>query len=219
MAVFVRDTFTDADGTLLQSHTGETGATWSKYPGYTTDATITTNRVRGNGATDSEVYYASAVPVIADYDVEAVLKVVSLLAGDIPTFFARADHTVAAGNDTYYYVHYDHDNTRWVVAKGVAGVFTDLGTFSQTFLAGETATARLELRGSSLKLYIDGTLRISVTDSAITSAGRVAVGLYKSDATSGYHWDSITATDHIVIRPKHRTLPRAPAEPVFDYTW
>ena len=39
----VLDTFTDTDGTLLASHTGETGATWTAYRN-----AGTTNGVYGN---------------------------------------------------------------------------------------------------------------------------------------------------------------------------
>jgi hypothetical protein len=219
MSQFVHDTFTDADGTLLTSHTGETGATWARYPGYTTDATITSNRVRGNGAADAEVHYASGVPASADYDVEAVVKVVSLLAGDIPQFMARADHTVSAGSDTFYFVRYFNDGAEWFLGKAVGGAFTDLGSYSQSYSASDSTTARLELRGSSLSLLIDGTARISVTDAAISAAGRVALAPYHSDAATGYHFDSITAHDHIVIGRRRQTLAPALAEPVFDFTW
>jgi hypothetical protein len=219
MGRFLHDTFTDADGTLLQNHTGEIGASWTKYPGYANDAVITSNRLRGNGAADSEFYYASGLPPAADYDVEVTFKVVTLLAGDSPTFMARADTGVAPGNDTYYYVQYQHDTGNWVLGKAVAGTFSELGTFSQSYSAGDAPVAQLELRGSTLRLFLDGTLRISASDAALGAPGRVGVSLYNSDGTAGYHIEAITATDHSMVRP--RRLPPQPAVsgPRFEYDW
>ena len=44
-AAVVTDTFTGADGTLLQNHVGETGATWTKR--YPANFTLASNRVYG----------------------------------------------------------------------------------------------------------------------------------------------------------------------------
>ena len=51
------------------------------------------------------------------------------------------------------------------------------------------------MRGTTVKLFVDGAERISATDSSISAAGRAMVATYSSNASTGHHWDSIVARD------------------------
>src|SRR5919205_3815023 len=73
-APVVNDTFTGTDGTLLQNHVGETGATWTKHPNYPADMTLLSGKVYGP---QWGLYYASGVPATNEYDVSADLTVSS----------------------------------------------------------------------------------------------------------------------------------------------
>ena len=76
MATFLSDTFTDTNTTLLQDHTGETGATWAKNGGTASAVfTIYNNRIYCGNATTW--YYASGTPASADYEVTATIRIVS----------------------------------------------------------------------------------------------------------------------------------------------
>ncbi len=71
-SVFVNDTFTDAAGTPLQNHTGESGASWTLHPTTPGSLLITSaGRVRFNTSSAPPIYYASGIPATAEYDVEA----------------------------------------------------------------------------------------------------------------------------------------------------
>src|SRR5258708_40265540 len=102
--LFTTDTFTDTAGTLLENHTGETGAVWTRNPVLPTgSAAITADgRLRGNAA--ATIYFSSGVPASADYDVEADLGVASNAnnAGLVGRQSAPAE--------TYYLFDYAHGN-------------------------------------------------------------------------------------------------------------
>src|SRR5262249_8766684 len=142
MAVFVNDTFTDTNGTTLGSHTGETGATWTKYPGYTSDDAITSNRLRGPGSATYGFYLASGTPGVADYDVEGELFVVSDAngTGDSWAILGRADSAA----DSYYYVTFHATNGEWQLVKNVTSSFTTLGTYTQALSVSSSYVCKLQ---------------------------------------------------------------------------
>ena len=67
MTTFAQDAFTDTDNTLLENHTGETGATWTKHGLTGTGSAQITNANRlQNGTANSVIYrfwYASICKV------------------------------------------------------------------------------------------------------------------------------------------------------------
>ena len=210
--LFVNDTFTDSNGTLLQDHTGELGATWTKYPGYTGDATIDTNLLYGAGVNIFDTYYASGAPRSADYYVQATLVFKTSVVGARFGILGRADQTVSAGNDTYYYVDYEQFTGVWTLYKIVAGVNISLGTFAQN--DGADHVARLDMVGTTIRLIIDTLEQVSVTDSAISAAGRA--GLYLLNVTGSslldYSLDTFSAVDKTSIEESSFSA-------VTRYTW
>lgn len=195
MAV-VQDTFTDTAGTLLTSHTGEVGATWTNHPVFEATIQITdVNRIRPSTASTANgcLAYASGVPSTADYSVSVVVVAKSLddLAG------VRGRHDTTA--NTCYEAIYNAVgiSTQWRLAKRVAGAFTELGTFSQAISLDTAYTLKLEMIGTAIKLYVDDVERVSVTDGDVTAVGRAAVTFWGDDVTPsntvGIHLDSLTA--------------------------
>lgn len=49
------------------------------------------------------------------------------------------------------------------------------GGYSMSVSAGQTVSVQLSCQGTAIKVYVDGTLRISATDSSITAKGSLAV--------------------------------------------
>lgn len=192
MTTFLNDTFTGADGTNLESHTGETGALWTVHPSFVGSAKIATNRIHTNGAL--RAYYASGVPASADYDVEAVMFIKSHVNAGGPC--GRMSTTA----DTSYSVRMGTDGTNNLaqLVKIVAGVVTALGTAVATGVADNGfVTLRLQMRGSTIKMFVGGVEKTSATDTDITAAGR-AGGRGNSSATVGYWFESILAIDQVI---------------------
>ena len=191
MSIAVNDSFTDTAGTALESHTGETGATWAKNTTYNTGAAVITNanRVRGNAAANT-VYYASGSPGSADYDVEADLYVASL------TNSVGVMGRLSTSAATYYNFTYSATSSQWQLLSVTAGTVNSTTTFSQTLTVGNTYRVRLSMRGSLITCYVNGTQIIQITDSHNASAGDAGVFLGSaalSDST-GMHLDNFTAS-------------------------
>ncbi len=102
-------------------------------------------------------------------DVDAVTDTV-LRRGDGPVVLARV---VDAGN--HYAFRYD--NRRWVIEEVVGGSATKLGQGGRTGLStGTTYDIRVEVQGSNLRLFVNGSLEVSVSD-ASHAAGAIGLGV------------------------------------------
>lgn len=192
MALFLSDSFTDVSGTLLESHTGETGATWTKAAGSAAGSSLISdaNRARSlAGASGAHFYTASGTPANAEYDVEAVLRPVTL-AGNLGVVGRFADIS------NTYLGRYNVLTTAWELLITSGGTSTSLGSFSQTLTAGTDYTLKLEIRNATKKLFVDGVERISSTNNAVTGAGLAGIRFFGNTTnTTGLHFDSISATD------------------------
>lgn len=191
---FLTDTFTEATGSpLLDAHTGETGATWTKHANsgagtLTVPSTIDRLRVSASGGTI--LYYASGTPAGADYYVEAQFFIASAAA--TMGICIRVDPAA----NTYYYVQRQSSPAAWVLGKVVAGAGDPLTSNPAAVTVGQTYTVRLTAQGSAIKAYVDGAEILSVSDADITAAGRPGVRAVNSATnTTGYHLDSIAAAD------------------------
>lgn len=193
MATFLNDTMTDSSGTLLPAHTGETGATWTKHTSYSSGVgqISTANRVRCN-STNQVVFHASGSPANADYEVQADLFMNGTSEDHEPAVAARID----TGANTFYALRYRKTGNVWELLKRVAGTTTVLGSWSETLVASDTRTFKLRCSGTSIKGYVAGVERISVTDSAISAAGKAGIAFLAASAnTSAGHLDNVSATD------------------------
>lgn len=187
---FVNDTFTAADGTNLSAHTGETGATWTAN---TSNAVVASGRVRPT-ATLFNSLTASGTPASADYDVEADVYYAGAAAGG-----GAAGVTGRASGKTYYMARYD--TTGWqLYYVSNESTFTQIGsTFTQALTVGQSYRLKLEMRGTAIKLYVDGVERCSGTNGTLTAAGKAGVHFYASASSvsdsAGWHLDNFEATD------------------------
>lgn len=193
MATFLSDTYTDTAGVLLQNHTGETGALWTKHPNAGSDALITTGgRLRATSGT-AALYYASGVPATAEYDVEAPFFVASVPSTTLDGIAGRLSTSV----NTLYLARYNNTGFQWELLKLVAGTATVLATFAQALTVSQTYTVKLQIRDAAKKLFIDGVERISSADNAITAAGRAGVRMADNGGgdAAGLQLASITGAD------------------------
>ena len=189
---FASDTFTDTAGTEITLH-----GPWIRHSassvGVAAPVISDANRLRNQSATPGQfnLYYHREVPSSPDYDVQAgiVLRTDDNVS-DIGVV-GRMDTSANTG----YWAQYATSANAWQLYKFVAGSATQLGSnVAQTLTAGQEYTVKLEMRGTAIKVYVDGSLIITQTDSAITAAGRAGFELQNNGSnTTGLHLDNFVA--------------------------
>lgn len=190
MAQFLSDTFTDVDNTALQSHTPDIGGTWGRFVG-TSDITIFNNLARLN-TIDTVGYTNTATSATADYTVTAFVR----------TFDATNNNKVGVlgrkvgGAQTFYiaYMFGGASGSRgFRLSKFINGSETVLSTYLFDFISDTFYSVRLDMFGSRIRMFVDGTIRADVTDASIPDAGRA--GLYGSVSSNRVQWNDLSCYD------------------------
>ncbi len=205
------DSFTSgAAATLLSARAGETSATWA--PLGSNNATVETftpdqnfggnsffQGIRHSNGAGTGTYYASATPTSANYRVEADLTVKTLQTGDAVGVVGRL-----STNGTFYGAQYNVPTGAWQLYKSVNGTITLIGTPSAETLTPTGSTSSngqrhlaLDLNGTTIRLLVDGVVKVTATDSSITAAGRGGVRFVAtstSSTTTGLHLDNFAMT-------------------------
>mgnify|MGYP001318790885 CR=1 FL=1 len=216
MAQFVNDTFTDGDATAITSHTGETGATWTKHgvATNTTAPTVRSNRLRcdDTGAVNA-IYYASGTPASANYTVSLdwITGSGGAQTGDIVGPLGR----MATGTTDFYGALYLQTAGGIRLYKFVAGTGTVI-VAAVTFTPASSATYRitLDMQGTTIAgriqrasdnnwlnssgSWVSGQTNFgSVTDSSISAAGRAGFWGHGENANDGakFTFDNFSADD------------------------
>jgi hypothetical protein len=200
MAGSSHDPFVGNTGDALETYS----TLWTKHPGYTSGslAITSTDRTRVNNA-NTAGYLWGVEPGSANQVVSAKFVRLSSLAANEQVYLAARMDPAA---DTMYLAGYDNSG-QWSVRKRVAGVGTTLGTSSATLTQDQLYGVEFRLSGSSLSLYVDGSLVIGpITDTSISAANQLGLRVNRSTGandTSGVHIDDFTAT------APHNVLPVA----------
>ena len=187
---FATDTFTEASDLTLASHTPEVGGTIVSHPdaSYTSTATIdaATDRIFPNG---TAAYYYSASPPSADYYVQADFFAAAITSVNA-AICGRMDTTA----NTMYIIRLNN-GTSWELRKIVAGTATTIGSSTnQLPTNGTSKTVKLIMSGTSISVLVNGVTEISVTDSAISAAGKAGVRFAgAASSTTGFHLDNFSA--------------------------
>lgn len=193
MSVVATDSFTEKDNwKILTDHSPEMGGPIVNHPLAPGTFYVVNGRAICRGAAQYKgVNYYAGVPASADYTVSASVRV----------FDASGDCGVAGrivpNAWTFYYLYLKGAN-ELVMAKMVGGNPTTLATFVSAgfFAAGQSYLIALEMIGTAIKGYVDGVVRTSATDSAITGVGRGGLrGVFTSDTSAGKHLDGFSIVD------------------------
>lgn len=178
------DAFTGTAGTLLQSHTGDSGTTWAKHQSSDSDAVLTaTGRLRKAGtlANSESLYYSSALLASANYTVSADVYV----ATSIPTDDIGVAGRINSASNTFYFARYEQSGAQWTLFSVVNGTFAYLGGAVQNLAVGSTSRLSLDMNGSTIRLLVNNTQLVSVSNTSIAAAGAGGVLFgYASNSTA-----------------------------------
>jgi hypothetical protein len=183
---------TGTNWTSLKNHTGETGARWLPHPAYGGTWYLYAGKAHPGVP---GILYASGVPASADYYVACDYTIFT------DTTNAGICGRMSPTALTFYYCYYLAGEL--VLAKQVNGMITTLGVYIATMAAGGSTTRLLlNMVGSTIYVKIGSVIRISVTDTSITAAGRAGVrSITSADAGKGKHIDNWTCGDTSVAGP------------------
>ena len=112
---------------------------------------------------------------------------------------------------TFYAAGYDQSTLSWTLASVVNGSKVSLGSSVQTLTAGTTYRLALDMTGmtgSTIRLLVDGVQQVSVTNTAITAAGRsgVAMGFGATSSTTATDTTGIRTLDMVRAKPAALTV-------------
>src|SRR5919202_814593 len=196
----VQDTFTGAAGTPLEKHTTDSGASWVRASGSADSLALSAaGRLRAINYTG--LYYSSAAPSGAEYDVTADLVAISTDQSYLAGLMARFDPATGAS----YRAVYDTGYKVWQLDRVNAdGTTTSLGmsgsSGSYPLASGASYHLRLSVRDAAKQLWVQGPTDASYvkvldsSDNALTAAGRVGLTLDHGSETSGLRLDNFAAS-------------------------
>ena len=172
---FSSDAFTNTDGTSLPSH----DAKWSKHTAASGSSSATmeinSNAVRKVTAEGVAVYRDSTTPPSADYSVTADVT----HNGDATTGYVGLVGRLDATAYTCYMARIEFGGSGDAIIRlysVVSGVVTEIGSYTYiSFPASTAVTFKLEMIGTAIKVYTNGTQRISKTSSSISAAGYAGI--------------------------------------------
>ena len=167
------DDFNRADSTDL-------GANWVEVS--TTDWAIVSNRLSPGAAGGTIVVRAATAMASSDHYAQVTIAATTSASQGV---WCRGDSTLANG-----YL-WRNNGSNWTLFKVVAGSFTAIGSaFVAAAAPGDVA--KIQAVGSTIKGYVNGIERASVTDTAVTSGTSVGI---RSDSTSALRYDDFSAAD------------------------
>jgi len=170
MAVFFSDTFTDSNGTVLDSHTPETGTGWIERNNDGSNMEIQSNEVTGDGGlSDGALYTANATYPSDDYDV--TVQIGTADSGD-DTFHVIARYT---DNNNMLALRYNEDV--FALHKKVAGTWTTISNQAGSVpVDGDRVGIRVS--GNSAVILKNGsTVGGTVTLDSVLETGVAGVGI------------------------------------------
>lgn len=187
--VFAQDNFTDTNNTDLEVHVSvEDGGTWHIWGAGNMD--IFQNHTKCASNTTATYWHHSSTPTTANYSVRGTFSKsnVSQTSSDL------TGRTTDYALTTYAIENWDNSGSYWDLYKNVSGSATTIGSYSGDDPSTAARVVDLIMDGTTISVEIDGTERISVTDSAITFKGWPGVGNFYATISNNNWIDNFSAT-------------------------
>jgi hypothetical protein len=165
------DNFDRADSTSL-------GAGWVEVSG---DWSIVSNRLSSGAAGGTIILRASGAMASNDHYVQATIAATTAASHGV---WCRGNSNITSG-----YL-WRNDGSSWNLFSVVGGSFTVIGTYAVAAVAGDVA--KLQAVGSTITAYVNGTLRVSVTDTNVPTGTSVGI---RSESVNALRFDDFTAAD------------------------
>ena len=174
------DTFTDAEGTLLSTHTPENGDTsWVNV----TTAFDTTGGLCGPTISGWGFSLFDIATLPTNYRITGTL-IYNNTDEDLVILWRSSDNT------TRHIFGLNGANNRWFIIGTNAGVDTVDGTFAETLTTGEYLV-RIDISGDTIDCYVGDTLYISLASTLDDLQLGIGFGAYNGVAVAASRCDNI----------------------------
>lgn len=182
---WLTDTFDRADESLDVSNG------WVErnggYDVVSNEAFLTTNP-----ASSAVVAYNATGVASADYYAEAGCKYTATSGTSWIGVGGRRVNYSTADSDSYIAL-LNQGSGVLRLYKRISGAYTQLGEYAFTISDDVVYTVRLTMNGSTISVKLDGTERISVTDTSLTAQGDYCLHNGSGGSGTGYTWTTFTA--------------------------
>lgn len=174
--LFLDDTFTDADGTLLTAHVAEIGGTAQVQFGFTPTgggSVIANNRLYARG--NAGVYqYQGATPPSENYEVDGYFECVTVVANEDVGIAGRMHPSIA----NLLFARYQRSSGNWQLFQTLAlSTNNQLGSnVADSFPVGETRRIKMVMNGQAITVTIYGNDGVTVIGTITATAQGSATG-------------------------------------------
>ncbi|WP_394436270.1 hypothetical protein [Streptomyces sp. SGAir0957] len=159
---------------------GAPGANWVLVSG-TTSWTIISQQLSSGSAGGTIIIRAATAMATNDHSAQVKIAATSSVSHGV---WCRGNATLTSG-----YL-WRNDGTSWNLFSVVGGSFTSIGSFAGAAVAGDVA--KVQAVGTTIKGFVNGIQRVSVTDTNVPTG--TSVGL-RAESVAALRFDDFTATD------------------------
>jgi hypothetical protein len=168
-------TFTDD---FNRSDSSSLGANWVEVSG---DWSIISSQLSSGSAGGTIILRAAGVMASNDNSAQVTIAATAAVSHGV---WCRGNSNISSG-----YL-WRNDGTSWNLFSVVGGSFTSIGSFAGAAVAGDVA--KVQAVGSTIKGYVNGVQRVSVTDTGVATGTSVGI---RADSVSALRFDDFTGAD------------------------
>lgn len=104
-------------------------------------------------------------------------------AADTTTYCALNVRMATSGLN-YYSIETNANRSKLELLRVQGGTYTSLGLYTTGWALNSTHKVKLEVNGSTLKVYTDGVLRLTATDTSITTGTKIGVHMWTTNVSN-----------------------------------
>ncbi|MEU5043163.1 hypothetical protein [Streptomyces griseorubiginosus] len=159
---------------------GAPGANWTDATGLWT---IVSNQLSSGTAGGTIIIRATGAMTTSDNSAQVTIAATGAVSHGV---FCRAN--TGSGFTSGYL--WRNDGTSWNLFSNVGSSFTSLGSFAGAAVAGDVA--KITAVGSTITGYVNGTARVTVTNTAVATGTGVGI---RAESTNLLRFDDFTGAD------------------------
>lgn len=161
-----------------RANSSDLGAGWVEVSG---DWSIDTNRLSPGASGGTIILRAAAAMDSSDHYAQVTIATTTAASQGV---WCRGNANITSG-----YL-WRNDGSSWDLFSVVGGSFTSIGSFAAAAAPGDVA--RVQAVGSTIKAFVNGVERVSLTNTHVTAG--TSVGL-RSESTNALRFDDFAAAD------------------------